>query len=74
MCINITIHNGKSPIDTDDVILTTSSTINNNPNKTITYENKTDVNACVKVEDLKEYIGRKQINEGLEEEYQVISV
>jgi hypothetical protein len=26
------------------------------------------------VEELKEYIGRKQINEGLKEEYQVISV
>jgi len=38
------------------------------------YENITDINACVSVDDLKRYIGRKQINEGLKEEYQVISV
>jgi hypothetical protein len=40
----------------------------------MTYANIRDVNSCVKVEDLKRYIGRKQINEGLKEEYQVISV
>jgi hypothetical protein len=45
-----------------------------NPNETMTYQNITDINACVNVDDLKRYIGRKQINEGLKEEYQVISV
>ena len=44
------------------------------PNETMNYENITDINYCVNVDDLKGYIGRKQINEGLKEEYQVISV
>ena len=44
------------------------------PSETMINENITDINSCVKVEDLKGYIGRKQINEGLKEEYQVISV
>jgi len=74
MYINISIHNRTSSTETDDDILHTSSKINQNPNKTMTYENIRDVNSCVKVEDLKGYIGRKQINEGLKEEYQVISV
>jgi hypothetical protein len=39
----------------------------------MTYENIRGVNSCVKVEELKEYIGRNQINEGLTKEYQVIS-
>jgi hypothetical protein len=39
----------------------------------MTYENIRGVNSCVKVEELMEYIGRNQINEGLTKEYQVIS-
>ena len=38
------------------------------------YENIKDINSCFKVDDLKGYIGRKQINDGLKEEYLVISV
>ena len=72
MYINISIPNRTSSTDTDDDILPTSSKINKRPNKTVTYENVRDVNACIKVEVLKGYIGRKQINEGLKEEYQVI--
>ena len=40
----------------------------------MTYENIRDVDSCVKVKVLKGYIGRKQINEGLKEEYQEIIV
>ena len=72
MYINISIPNRTSSTDTDDDILPTSSKINQNP--TMTCANIRDVNSGVKVEDLKGYIGRKQINEGLKEEYQVISV
>jgi hypothetical protein len=74
MYINISILNRTSSTDTDDDVLPTSSTLNKSPNTNMTYENIRDVNSCVKVDDLKRYIGRKQINEGLKEEYQVISV
>ena len=75
MDINFSMSNrGTSSADTDDDILPTSSNINKSPNKTMINENIANVNCCVKVEDLKEYIGRKLINEGLKEEYQVISV
>ena len=74
MYINISILNRTSSTDTDDDIIPTSSKINMSPNETMTYENITDINSCVNVDDLKGYIGRKQINEGLKEEYQVISV
>ena len=42
------------------------------PSETMIYENITDINSCVKVDDLKGYIGRKQINDGLKEEYKSI--
>ena len=74
MYINFSILNRTSSTDTDDDILPRSSKINLGPNETMTYENITDINSCVNVDDLKGYIGRKQINEGLKEEYQVISV
>jgi hypothetical protein len=47
--------------------------INQSQDTNMTYENIRIVNSCVKVEELKEYIGRNQINEGLTKEYQVIS-
>jgi hypothetical protein len=74
MYINIHMPNRTSSTDTDDDIIPASSKINMNPNETMTSQNITDINACVNVDDLKRYIGRKQINEGLKEEYQVISV
>ena len=74
MYINISMPNRTSSTDTDDDIIPASSKINMSPNETMTYQNLTDINACVNVDDLKRYIGRKQINEGLKEEYQVISV
>jgi hypothetical protein len=49
-------------------IIPASSKINMSPNETMTYENIADINSCVNVNDLKGYIGRKQINEGLKEE------
>jgi hypothetical protein len=73
MYINISMPNGTSSIDTDDDIIPASSKIKMSPNETMTYQSITDINACVNVDDLKGYIGRKQINEGLKEEYQVIS-
>ena len=72
MYINISMPNRTS--STDDDIIPASSKINMSPNETMNYENITDINYCVNVDDLKGYIGRKQINEGLKEEYQVISV
>jgi hypothetical protein len=74
MYINFSMPNRTSSTDTDDDIIPASSKINMSPNETMTYENITDINSCVNVDDLKGYIGRKQINEGLKEEYQVISV
>ena len=74
MYINFNMPNRTSSTDTDDDIIPTSSKINLSPNETMIYENVTDINSCVNVDDLKGYIGRKQINEGLKEEYQVISV
>ena len=74
MYINISIPNRIYSTDADDGILPTSSTLNESPNTNMTYENIRDENSCVKVGDLKKYIGRKQINNGLKEEYQVISV
>ena len=73
MYINISIPNRTSSTDTDDDILPTSSNINQSQDTNMTYENIRGVNSCVKVEELKEYIGRNQINEGLTKEYQVIS-
>jgi hypothetical protein len=67
MYINISAPNRTSSTDTDDDILPTSSNMNTN----MTYDNIRGVKSCVKVEELKEYIGRNQRNEGLEEEYQV---
>ena len=72
--INVSIPNRTSFTDTDDDILPTSSKINMSPNETMTDENITYIKSCVSVGDLQGYIGRKQINEGLKEEYQVISV
>ena len=74
MYINISMPNRTSSTDTDDDIIPTSSKINMTSNETMTYENITDINSCVNVEDLKRYIGKKQINDGLKEEYKVISV
>ena len=74
MYINISMPNRTSSTDTDDDIIPASSKINMSPNETMIYQNLTDINACVNVDDLKRYIERKQINEGLKEEYQVISV
>jgi hypothetical protein len=45
-------------------IIPASSKIKMSPSETMIYENITDINSCVKVEDLKGYIGRKQINDG----------
>jgi hypothetical protein len=73
MYINFSMPNRTSSTDTDDDIIPASSKIDMSPNETMTYENITDINSCVNVDDLKGYIGRKQINEGLKEEYQVIS-
>jgi hypothetical protein len=73
MYINISMPNRTSSTDTDDGIIPASSKINMSPNETMTYQNITDIYSCVNVDDLKGYIGRKQINEGLKEEYQVIS-
>ena len=67
-------HHRTSSTDTDDNILTTSSKINKSLYENMTDENIRDVKSCVKVKDLKAYIGRKQMNEGLKEEYQVIIV
>ena len=72
MYINISAPNRTSSTDTDDDILLTSSNINQSQNTNTTYDNIRGVNSCVKVEELKEFIGRNQRNEGLEEEYQVI--
>ena len=72
MYINLSILNRTSSTDTDDDILPTSSNINQSQDKNMTYENIRGVNSCVKVEELKEYIGRNQINEGLTKEYQSI--
>ena len=74
MYINLSMSNCTSSTDTDDDILHTSSKIIQSQNTNMTYENIRGVNSGVKVDDLKEYIGRKQINEGLKEEYQVIIV
>jgi hypothetical protein len=73
MYINISMPNRTSSTDTDDDIIPASSKINMSPTETMTYQNITDIYSCVNVDDLKGYIGRKQINEGLKEEYQVIS-
>jgi hypothetical protein len=73
MYINISMPNRTSSTDTDDDIIPASSTINMSPNETMTYQNITDIYSCANVDDLNGYIGRKQINEGLKEEYQVIS-
>jgi hypothetical protein len=73
MYINLSILNRTSSTDTDDDILPTSSNINQSQDTNMTYENIRGVNSCVKVEELKEYIGRNQINEELTKEYQVIS-
>ena len=73
MYINLSIPNRTSSTDTDDDILPTSSKIIPNQNINMTYENIRGVNSGVKVKELKEYIGRNQINEGLTKEYQVIS-
>ena len=73
MYINLSILNRTSSTDTDDDILPTSSSINQSQDTNMTYENIRVANSCVKVEELKEYIGRNQINEGLTKEYQVIS-
>ena len=74
MYINIHMPNRTSSTDTDDDIIPASSKINMSPNETMTYENIAYINSCVNVDDLKGYIERKQINEGLKEEYQVIRV
>ena len=74
MYINISTPNRTASTDTDDDIIPASSKINMSPNETMTYENIAYINSCVNVDDLKGYIERKQINEGLKEEYQVISV
>ena len=74
MYMNISMPNRTSSTDTDDDIIPASSKINMSPNETMIYQNITDINVCVNVDDLKRYIGRKQINEGLKEEYQVIRV
>jgi hypothetical protein len=73
MYINIHMPNRTSSTDTDDDIIPASSTKNMSPNETMTYQNITDIYSCANVDDLNGYIGRKQINEGLKEEYQVIS-
>ena len=74
MYINFSKDSRISSTDTEDDILPTSSKIIQSQNTNMTYENTRGVNSCIKVEDLKGYIGRKQINEGLNEEYQVINV
>jgi hypothetical protein len=73
MYINFSKDSRTSSTDTEDDILPTSSKIISSQNTNMTYENIRGVNSCVKVEELKEYIGRNQINEGLTKEYQVIS-
>jgi hypothetical protein len=72
MYINFSKNSRTSSTDTEDDILPTSSKIISSQNTNMTYENIRGVNSCVKVEELKEYIGRNQINEGLTKEYQVI--
>jgi hypothetical protein len=72
MYINFSKDSRTSSTDTEDDILPTSSKIISSQNTNMTYENIRGVNSCVKVEELKEYIGRNQINEGLTKEYQVI--
>ena len=74
MYVNISMPNRTPSTDTDDDIIPASSKINMSPNETMSYQSITDSNVCVNVNDLKRYIGRKQINEGLKEEYKVISV
>ena len=65
MYINFSKDSRTSSTDTEDDILPTSSKIISSQNTNMTYENIRGVNSCVKVEELKEYIGRNQINEGL---------
>ncbi|XP_063399772.1 receptor-type tyrosine-protein phosphatase gamma-like [Mytilus trossulus] len=72
MYINIARASRQSSSDTDDVIpsrLSTKDTIKDEGN---TYYNNADILTTIKIEDLKDYIKRKQVNEGLHSEYKSI--
>lgn len=73
MYINIARASRQSSSDTDDAIPSRVSTKDTSTDEGNTYCNSADILTTVKIEELKDYIKRKQVNEGLHSEYKVIS-
>ncbi|CAC5365516.1 PTPRM [Mytilus coruscus] len=72
MYINIARASRQSSSDTDDAIPSRVSTKDTSTDECNTYYNSSDLLTTVKVEELKDYIKRKQVNEGLHSEYKTI--
>lgn len=72
MYINIARASCQSSSDTDDVIPSRLSTKDPGTDDSNTYYNSFEILTTVKTEELKDYIIRKQVNEGLHSEYKVI--
>ncbi|CAG2196010.1 Hemicentin-1,Coadhesin,Mucin-like protein,Receptor-type tyrosine-protein phosphatase gamma,Tyrosine-protein phosphatase non-receptor type 13,Properdin [Mytilus edulis] len=72
MYINIARASRQSSSDTDDVIPSRLSTKEPGTDDSNTYYNSFEILTTVKIEELKDYIKRKQVNEGLHSEYKTI--
>lgn len=72
MYINIARASRQSSSDTDDAIPSRVSTKVTSTDESNTYCNNADILTTIKIEELKDYIKRKQVNEGLHSEYKVI--
>ncbi|XP_052064146.1 receptor-type tyrosine-protein phosphatase mu-like [Mytilus californianus] len=73
MYINIARASRQSSSDTDDAIPSSRvSTKVINTDKINTYYNNADILTTVKIDELKDYIKQKQVNEGLHSEYKTI--
>ncbi|CAC5378574.1 unnamed protein product [Mytilus coruscus] len=72
MYINITRASRQSSSDTDDAIPPRVSTKDISTDESNTYYNNSNILTTVKIEELKDYIKRKQVNEGFHSEYKVI--
>ncbi|CAC5365513.1 Coadhesin,Thrombospondin-1,Adhesion G protein-coupled receptor B1,Mucin-like protein,Receptor-type tyrosine-protein phosphatase gamma,Hemicentin-1,Thrombospondin-2,A disintegrin and metalloproteinase with thrombospondin motifs adt-1,Properdin [Mytilus coruscus] len=73
MYINISRASRQSSSDTDDAIPSRVSIKDTSTDESNTYYNNSDILTTVKIEELKDYIKRKQVNEGLHSEYKSIS-
>lgn len=62
----------QSTSDTDDVIPSRVFRMDNKTDEGNTYYNNADILTTIKIQELKDYIKRKQVNEGLHSEYKVI--